>query len=443
MVYRRFRLQVLVRVVLLVATGALCAWLWIDPGLVVPAVAAGLLLLYQSALFVRYVERTNRDLTRLLRSIRYSDFSQSFASGGRGASFAELAEAFRAVMDDFRLARAEKEEGYRYLETVMQHVGIGLVSFDGRGNVSLVNNAAKRLLRVTHLRTVQSLGNQSSELVETLMSLPYGEKALVRVRQGEDTLELSLHATGFKLRDETIKLVSIQDIGGELAEMEAAAWQKLTRVLTHEIMNSVAPISSLAGTAGALLDDVPADGEALADVRSAVETIARRSEGLLHFVQAYRRLTRVPPPNRAPFRVLDLVSSVTELYDSTFAHQDLRVQTSVVPEGLEIVADRELVEQVLINLVRNALEAVEGTADAVIRIESFIDDRSRAVLQVVDNGPGIVPEALDTVFVPFYTTKKEGSGIGLSLSREIMRQHGGTITVQSAPGERTVFRLRF
>jgi len=442
-VYRRFRLQVLVRVVLLVATGALSVWLWVAPGLVVPAVAAGLFMLYQAALFVRYVERTNRDLTRLLRSIRYSDFSQSFASGGRGASFAELAEAFRAVMDDFRLARAEKEEGYRYLETVMQHVGIGLVSFDGRGSVSLVNNAAKRLLRVTHLRTVQSLGAQSADLVDTLMSLPYGDKALVRVTQGEDTLELSLHATGFKVRDETIKLVSIQDIGGELAEMEAAAWQKLTRVLTHEIMNSVAPISSLAGTAGALLDDVPADGEALADVRSAVETIARRSEGLLHFVQAYRRLTRVPPPKRAPFRVLDLVSSVTELYDSTFADQDLRVQTSVVPESLEIVADRELVEQVLINLVRNALEAVEGTADAVIRIESFIDDRSRAVLQVVDNGPGIVPEALDTVFVPFYTTKKEGSGIGLSLSREIMRLHGGTITVQSTPGERTVFRLRF
>jgi nitrogen fixation/metabolism regulation signal transduction histidine kinase len=443
MVHRRFRLQVLVRAALLAATLGAGAWLAYAGGLVVPAILTVLFAAWQVVLLVRYIEKTNRDLARLLRSIRYSDFSQTFGSDGRGGGFTELAGAFRAVMDDFRAARAEKEEGYRYLETVMQHVGVGLLSFDASGEVSLVNGAAKRLLRVKHLRTVQSLRPTSPELVDALMTLPYGGKALVRVTAGEDTMQLSLHATGFKLRSELIKLVSIQDIGGELAEMEAAAWQKLTRVLTHEIMNSVAPISSLAGTASALLDDVPSGGEALDDVRSAVDTIARRSDGLLHFVQAYRRLTRVPEPRLAAFVVRDLVRSIVELYDSTFAERGVRHVASVVPERLEIVADRELVEQVLINLVRNALDAVAETPDPEVRIEAFIDDRSRAVVQVVDNGPGIPEEALDTIFVPFFTTKKEGSGIGLSLSREIMRQHGGTITAQSAPGVRTVLRLRF
>lgn len=443
MVHRRFRLQVLVRAALLAVTLGAGAWLAYAGGLVVPAILALLFAAWQAMLLVRYVEKTNRDLARLLRSIRYSDFSQTFGSDGRGGGFTELAGAFRDVMDDFRAARAEKEEGYRYLETVMQHVGVGLLSFDASGEVSLVNGAAKRLLRVKHLRTVQSLRTTSPELVDALLTLPYGGKALVRVTAGGDAMQLSLHATGFKLRSELIKLVSIQDIGGELAEMEAAAWQKLTRVLTHEIMNSVAPISSLAGTASALLDDVPSGGEALDDVRSAVDTIARRSDGLLHFVQAYRRLTRVPAPRLAAFVVRDLVRSIVELYDSTFAERGVRHVASVVPERLEIVADRELIEQVLINLVRNALDAVAETADPEVRIEAFIDDRSRAVVQVVDNGPGIPEDAIDSIFVPFFTTKKEGSGIGLSLSREIMRQHGGTITAQSTPGVRTVLRLRF
>lgn len=443
MVHRRFRLQVLIRVVLLAVTMAATVYLVLEAGLIAPGIVIGLLALYQVALFIRYVEKTNRDLTRMLRSVRYSDFSQSFVSGGRGPSFAELAGAFRDVMEDFRHARAEKEEGYRYLETVMQHVGIGLLSFDGSGTVNLVNNAAKRLLRVTHLKNVESLRELSPELVDTLQSLSYGHKALVRVTIGEDAMQLSLHATGFKLRSEEIKLVSIHDIGGELAEMEAAAWQKLTRVLTHEIMNSVAPISSLAGTAGSLLAEVPYDGDPIDDVRSAVDTIARRSEGLLHFVQAYRRLTRVPTPRLESFAVQDLIASISELYESTFAEQGVRLVRSVVPESLVIVADIELIEQVLINLVRNALDALADMPESEIRIEAYIDDRSRAILQVVDNGPGIVDEALDTIFVPFYTTKKEGSGIGLSLSREIMRQHGGAITAHSTPGERTVFRLRF
>jgi nitrogen fixation/metabolism regulation signal transduction histidine kinase len=443
MIYRHFRTQVIIRVVLLTLTLA---------GGTLTAFAAGaygwttilaLLAVYQAVVLARYVEKTNRDLSRLLLSIRYSDFSQSFVSGGRGGSFAELTTAFREVMEDFRLARAEKEEGYRYLETVMHHVGIGLVSFANDGSVHLVNSAAKRLLRISHLKNIEALRETSPELVDALVTLPYGGKALVPTTLGEETTQLSLHATGFKLRDEMMKLVSLHDIGGELEEMEAAAWEKLTRVLTHEIMNSVAPISSLAGTATTLLNELPEESDAVGDVRGAVETIARRSQGLLNFVQAYRRLTRVPPPTLATFHLGALLDSLLELFDTELRERGVRIERSVVPENLELVADAELVEQVLINLLRNALDALADTPDPEIRLEAFIDARSRAVVQVVDNGSGIVEEALDTIFVPFFTTKNEGSGIGLSLSREIMRRHGGAITAQSTPGVRTAIRLRF
>ncbi|MDX1548807.1 MAG: hypothetical protein R3247_17545, partial [Rhodothermales bacterium] len=316
--YRHFRIQVVLRVLLLAATLAAALGLALYTASYVAAGLVALVAAYEVAALVRYVERTNHDLARLLRSIRYSDFAQSFGAGGRGASYAELNEALRAVMNDFRAARAEKEESYRYLETVMQHVGIGLISFTRDGTVHLINAAAKRLLRVPRLRNIRALEDFSPELVDTLAGLHYGEKALVKVVDDAELLPLAVYATEIKLRGDLYKLVSIQDIQRELEEREIEAWQKLTRVLTHEIMNSVAPIASLAGTARTLLDEAqapalvpPAEAaappeETLEDVRGAVRTIERRSEGLLHFVQAYRRLTRVPQPDFQIFPAAEL-----------------------------------------------------------------------------------------------------------------------------------------
>ena len=448
--YRHFRIQVVLRVLLLAATLAAALGLALYTASYVAAGLVALVAAYEVAALVRYVERTNHDLARLLRSIRYSDFAQSFTGGGRGRAFSELADAFRAVMDDFRAARAEKEESYRYLETVMQHVGVGLLSFSPDGTVHLVNTAAKRLLRVPYLKNIHALADFSPALVETLLGLRYGDKALVRVNEGDDVLQLALHATEFKMRGARYTLVSLQDIQRELEEKETQAWQQLTRVLTHEIMNSVAPIASLASTARDLLDDealpvpaAPAGDEALADVRGAVRTIERRSEGLLHFVQNYRRLTRVPTPDLQIFPAAELFETVTGLLAAEIAARGVHLDQRIVPETLDLTADPDLLEQVLINLIKNALDAVEGVAAPRLALSARIDGRGRAVIQVEDNGRGIVEEAMDQVFVPFFTTKPDGSGIGLSLSREILRQHGGTLTVRSTPGVRTVFTLRF
>ena len=454
MIYRHFRIQCILRAVLLAATMLLAVMLFFRTTSYVAAGIITLVAFYEVVALIRYVEKTNHDLSRLLRSIRYSDFSQSFTSAGRGRAFAELGEAFRDVMKDFRAARAEKEESYRYLQTIMQHVGIGLISFKQDGTVNLINTAAKRILRVPYLKTVHALGDFSPKLVPTLLRLRSGEKALVKVVDGDELLQLAVYATEFKMRDVRYTLVSIQNIQSELEEMEIEAWQRLTRVLTHEIMNSVAPIASLASTANDLLEDadLPASGDGtppdewadtISDVHGALQTIEKRSEGLLTFVNAYRRLTRVPRPDFRIFPVADLFDTITDLLEPQMRAQGIHFRRAIEPDGLDLTADPELIEQVLINLVKNAMQAVVGTPEAEVRLLARIDDRGRAIIQVIDNGPGIVEEALDKIFIPFFTTKKDGSGIGLSLSREIMRQHGGSISAVSYPNKRTVFTLRF
>lgn len=446
---RHFRTQCILRVLGIAATLAVALYLAVGRASYLAAVLLALFAAYQVARLIHYVDRTNREVSRFLQSIRYDDFSQSFPSGGRGASFEELSKAISEVMNDFREERARTEESRRYLHTVIQHVGIALISYRQDGSVGLINNAAKKLLHVTHLHNIEAISTFSPALADALARLQAGDRTLVQVVDGDDLLQLIVYATEFKLRGELYRLVSIQNIQSELENKEIEAWQKLTRVLTHEIMNSITPIASLASTANELLQEMDSTGEgteageALRDVRGAVHTIERRSRSLLTFVNAYRSLTRIPMPNFSIFPIDDLFETVILLLRANMTDGSVKLSYDVDPPGLDLTADRQLVEQVVINLGKNALEAVAGREGAEVRLSARIDERGRTIIQVTDNGPGIVEEALGKIFIPFYTTKKEGSGIGLSLSRQIMRQHGGTLTVHSVPEKETVFTLRF
>jgi nitrogen fixation/metabolism regulation signal transduction histidine kinase len=445
--YKNFRLNCIFRVFLLGATIYVFFYLLFQTTLYATIAIVGSIIFYQIYSLIHYVEKTNRDLTRFFEAIKHTDFTQSFSGAGLGSSFDHLKAAFAEVIEEFRRARAEKEEHYRYLQTVVQHVGIGLIAFEPNGEVGLLNNAAKRLLRVTHLKNVKTLEPFSKLLVETLLRLQSGEKALVKVDDKNELLQFVIYATEFKLREQMFTLVSIQNIQSELEEKEMEAWQNLIRVLTHEIMNSVTPIASLASTVNDLLGTKKSGGEmaadAIGDMRGAVQTIQKRSEGLLHFVDAYRSLTRIPRPNFRIFRITELFNGVEQLLRASFKEKRINLNTKIEPESLELTADPEMIEQVLINLLLNAIQAVDGQAAAKIDLVSRIDERGRVIIQVVDNGPGIIPEVLEKIFIPFFTTKSEGSGIGLSLSRQIMRLHRGTITARSTPNVETVFTLRF
>jgi len=451
MVYKNFRFNVIIRILLLGATIYLLLYLYSQTSLYATMLIVAAIIVYQIYALLLYVEKTNKDLTRFLQAIRHTDFSQTFSGTGLGSSFRELNAAFSEVIEQFRKARSEKEEHFRYLQTVVQHVGIGLISFKPDGEVGLINTAAKRLLKVPHLKNIKSLETHSKPLVETLLRLRSGEKALIKVDDKRELLQLAVYATEFKLREQMFTLVSLQNIQSELEEKEMEAWQNLIRVLTHEIMNSVTPIASLASTVNDLLTDTQGtqkaggeiSAESITDIRDASQTIQKRSEGLLHFVDAYRTLTRIPKPEFKLFPVKELFNSVHQLFRQQMTTNGIEFRIVVEPESLDLTADPRLIEQVLINVMLNAIQAVQKQSNGMVELCAKIDERGRVIIQVADNGPGIRDEVLDKIFIPFFTTKQEGSGIGLSLCRQIMRLHRGTIHASSVAGVRTEFTLRF
>ncbi len=453
MVFKSFRINVIVRVLITSGTLYLLFYLILQTSFYAATLIVGLTLIYQIYALIHYVEKTNRDLTRFLDAVKHSDFSQSFSGAGLGSSFDSLKEAFSEVFAKFREARAEKEEHFRYLQTVVQHVGVGLIVFQRNGEVELINTAAKRLLHTPHLRNMRALDRFSAGLADKLLEMRPGEKKLIQVSEDDDLLQIAVYSTEFRLREQNFVLVSLQNIQAELEEKEMEAWQNLIRVLTHEIMNSVTPIASLASTANDLLDGVndskamrelsDDDKENVEDISGALQTISKRSQGLLHFVESYRNLTRIPKPEFKIFSIMQLFEDIRLLLKQKFSDAGVELEIAVMPHTLDLTADPELIEQVLINLLVNALHAVERCAHPMVRMSARINERSRVVIQVADNGTGIMQEVQAKIFIPFFTTKQKGSGIGLSLSRQIMRLHGGSINVFSIPNERTVFTLRF
>lgn len=448
MAFRRFRNLCLLRILLLAATIFLLLYLVIVRGMYATIVITGAAAAAQIYSLLRFVEKTNRDLASFLMSIKYSDFSRNFTGGMAGPSFDELSESFESVMKRFREISIEKEESRRYLQTVVQHVGVGIIAFRDDGEVDLINNAAKRLLGVSHLKNIAALDSISPALLDSVRSVRPGERVLVSAVIAEEKMQISLFSTELRQQSGSLTLLSLHNISMELNEKEMDAWQNLIRVLTHEIKNSLAPIGSLASSVeGLLLPPGRPPGLTAqcgeGDIRDALQTIQKRSRGLLQFVDTYRDLTHIPKPQYTVFRVSDMMGSLERLVHTQAGGERISYSVEIEPGNLELTADRQLIEQVMINLLLNAVQALAGTENPSISVSAGIDEKSRAVIKVADNGPGIVGDALEKVFIPFYSTKKDGSGVGLSLSRQIMRLHRGDLTVTSSPGVETVFRMRF
>jgi nitrogen fixation/metabolism regulation signal transduction histidine kinase len=448
MIIKHFRLQIITRIFILSVTIYLFIYLLDTTELYATLIIVALLFIYQLYSLIHLMETTNRRLTTFLEAIRYADFSQSFRGTELGKSYKLLNEAFADVMKNFQKIRSEKEENYRYLQTVVQHVGIGLIAYDQSGKIELINTAAKRLLNVTQIGRIQSLDAISKELVKKLLKMKPRSRDLVRVQYEDDLLDLAIYTTEFRLRGRALMLASIQNIQSELEEHEMEAWQKLIRVLTHEIMNSMTPISSLAKTIDEWLLDLEKEQKSQAsseikEIQEAITTIQKRSEGLIHFVESYRKLTRIPQPNFQIIKVEGLFKRIVHLMEKELEEKKIQFNQSIKPEELTVAADSELIEQVLINLIKNAIDALSKEKKGRISLSGEKDRRGRVIISLSDNGPGIVPEAREKIFVPFFTTKKTGSGIGLSLSRQIMRQHRGGITVTSSPKKETTFKLIF
>ncbi|CAN5427210.1 sensor histidine kinase [soil metagenome] len=450
-----FRVSIVVRVFLLTATMFLAVWLYLYTDYIVTTAVFFILIIILTINLIHTVEKTNAQLTRFLDSIRYSDFSINFRETGLGESFEQLNRAFSDVIDEFRKERSERQESFRTLQTVIQHVGIGLLAFNQKGEVLILNTASKRMLDISGLRNIKNLQTVNSTLYDTLMKLQGGHRALVQFRQSGISMQLSVYATQFVTKGDTIKLVSLQNISHELEEKEMEAWQNITQVLAHEIMNSITPISSLSDTVHSIVNSrvspvnngYKMDDETLQDVRDALKTISSRSQGLIRFVQSYRDFTQIPTPESERIQVSELLNRIKHLMKGEFENQQVDIHLIVDPETLEVDADPQLIEQILINLTKNALRAMREVNKPRLEYRAGIDNNGRIRIDLADNGPGIKKETIEKIFIPFYTSAGSepvrGTGIGLSLSRQIMRLHNGTLTVTSEPGKGAVFSLRF
>ncbi|KAA9325009.1 sensor histidine kinase [Adhaeribacter soli] len=449
--FNGYRWQLILRLLLLTLTIFLFVKLNFDPDYRGTYIGLGAFALLQIGLLIRYHEQTSRQLNRFLNSVSYDDFTEQFQVGKDDALQQELALRLNEVMAKFREVRAEKEANLHYFEAIVQHIGIGIITYKPDGTILLLNKAAKKLLQTGQAKTLTELGEIDAALVNSLQNTSHNDKALVQLRQNGQLVNLSVHVIEIVLLRETIRIASVQNIQPELEEKEMEAWQNLLKVLTHEIMNSVTPIASLSASAGEeihTLTDTEAEEitvlkEELTDIGQCLQTISRRSDGLIRFLNDFRSLNANTKLKLSVFNVVELLQEVKTLFREQLLQNNISMELDFQNESLLLEADRQLVEQVLINLIKNAAEAVADNPEKRIELKAFLDDRSRVNLEVSDNGCGLTPEAQSKIFIPFYTTKATGSGIGLSLSRQIMRLHKGAISVQSESGVGTRFLLRF
>ncbi len=446
MYLRTFATGLVLRILLIVVLIGAIAWALPQSNQMALTALLIIMLLWRVVNLFNYVNITNRKLVRFLESVRYDDFSVRFAANQDDSTFRELSRQFNDVLDAFRQVRADKEASSQYLQTIVQHVNTGLLAFDESGRIELINNAALRLLGLYRLKTLKDLQEDNPELQNLLQNLISGESVLF---QASADRQLSISSTAIRMRGKLIKLVAIQNIQSELESKELEAWQNLTRVLRHEIMNSVTPIASLVSTMRDIVQqemEEPDHGhtETWQDLNEALEVVENRTNGLMNFVNAYRTFTSIPKPNMDPVLVLPLVQRITSLFAPTLRDKGIRLTYDIQPDGLEISMDQDQIEMVLINLIKNAVEILEGQTNARIDIRSSLDQTTqRATLEVSDNGPGIEPDKLEQIFIPFYTTKEDGTGVGLSLSRQILQLHGGVLGVDSQLGSGAKFSLVF
>lgn len=400
-----------------------------------------------------YLEKTNRELVRFFSAIRYEDFTQRFQPEHPTGSFADLYGELNNTIEAFQRIKADKEANHLYLQNLVAHMGIGIITFNEAGEVNLMNQAAKDLLQVPHLTGIQALQRVSPELVAAMETLENEESKLVVLTRPEEQLLLTVKASTFRLQGQSLKIISLQNIRSEMEEKELEAWQKLIRVLSHEIMNSITPVISLTNSIGTLVetelvnrkDDGELDEEVVQDIRTGLQTIEKRSEGLLHFVDKYRKLTRIPKPRLQPLDLNELLKRIQQLLQREFRESRVQLLVRLPATRLPINADADMIEQVLLNLIKNAQEACQECPGPQVEIKAYADaqENNRVKVEVKDNGKGIPAEILEQIFVPFYTTKRHGSGIGLSLSRQIMRLHKGSLRVSNTSPGQTVFTLVF
>ncbi len=450
MISRNLYLQIVFRVVLIVFPAMAAGWMIASDRSPLLVLLCFFLVVAVVINLIKYLNSTNRKISYFLESVQNEDSTLSFPTNITDQPIREIYQGLNKVNKQIQQLKIESRQQEQYFQTLLEHVATGIVTFNTKGFVLHANSAAKKMFAVDVLTHINQLERVNRNLFQSIRNIQPFEQKLVSVITERGNIQLSLKATSFKAKEDELILLAVQDIRNELDEKELDSWMKLIRVLMHEIMNSIAPITSLSESLYKFftIDGRSAKPEEVTETTigttlRGLSVIKEQGNGLMMFVESYRKLTRLPLPDKKIFRLNDLINRIVVLYASLENSNKVKLSTIVNPEEMELFADENLISQVLINLVKNALQANEKNQNGKIQITASFNSDHRQEICVIDNGPGIKDEILEQIFVPFFTTRENGSGIGLSLSRQIMRLHGGSLQVRSVPGKETVFCMRF
>lgn len=443
MIFRTYKWQLLLRVFILFAFLCIAAYGITRPKYIITLAAIPFVIYMVYSIMTQYT-KVQQEVQEFAEAVQYRDFSRHYAIQSAPANVQILRKGFNDINTTFKTINRERETQYHYLQKILELVGTGILSYDQEtGETGWVNESFKNLLKLPYLKSVHSLAKRDEQLYQDILSLKSGDSKVVTIVQHQQKIKLQLMASVLRSEDKVYKLVALQNVSDAMDESESNAWSKLLNVMTHEIMNSVAPISSLADTLKNRIKtlDLPA-GNGIEDLELGMDTIKRRSEGLLKFTESYRSLNKITKLELQKVSVYDLFENLNTLMLPTLEKKNIELDIILREISLTIEADVNLLEQVLINLLVNAIEAVKNTPEPIITLSAEVQANQKTVLKVSDNGLGMSPELMEKIFIPFFSTRKTGSGIGLSLCKQIMLMHKGNIQVQSTEGKGTVFILQ-
>lgn len=447
MKFKKFEWALLFRILALLAVLSGVAFLLTHGYASIGILCCAIIVLQVIDLF-RFTNKSNEELQQFVESVHYRDFSRRFDERNAPLSLQPMRKGFNEITTTFKSITKEKETQYVYLQKILELVDTGILSYEhATGDVMWMNEALKQMLQVPYIKNIQALEKREKEVYDEILHINPSEKKVVKMKNDRSNFKVLLSATAFQTGDKKYKLIAFQNINEALEETESKAWQKLLNVMTHEIMNSVAPISSLADTLKnrlqAAVSELPERTASIDDLEIGIDTIKRRSEGLLKFAETYRNLNKITKLTLQQVYIRDIFETLHRLMEPTLDKKNIELEIILKDPDLMLQADVNLLEQVLINLVINAAEAVKERPEPRILLSAYITPGNRVVIKIADNGVGMPEEIMDKIFIPFFSTRKTGSGIGLSLCKQIMMLHKGSIQVQSKEGEGTAFLLQF
>lgn len=446
--FKRYEWTIMLKVALMFVSISVAAFLLTSNQIVYEIIVVPVII-YQVIDFFKLHKKAQDEVDQFVESVHYRDFSRYFDVKQAPLELQPLRKGFNDINLTMKSISKEKETQYQYLQKILELVDTGILSYEMEsGEVVWMNESLKKLLQVPYLKTIHSLSKRDWALYHEVMSLPLGESLIATAHNERTPFKVLLSATAFQTEGKKYKLIAFQNVNEALDETESKAWQRLLSVMTHEIMNSVAPISSLSATLKNMLANSrhkvsPENLAGFEDLELGIDTIRRRSEGLLKFAETYRNLNKISDLNLKKVYVRDLFETMHTLMEPTLDQKHIEMDVILKDPDLMVDVDTNLIEQVLINLIVNAIEAVKEKEHPVISLSAYHTPNNKTVIKVADNGTGMPEELLDKIFIPFFSTKKTGSGIGLSLCKQIMMKHKGNIQVQSKVDDGTAFLLQF